>query len=195
MFRPLTHSAVRAITLAGALAVCLLGPVLPSHADHGTTPTVDSIDGTGTGIFNGTLTNTTDEVDWFTFAVTAPANSATISLTSALFNPHLFLYRAPGVPAAGDLRASYTFIAQDDDSGVGLNSLLNLNNLAVGNYVIAAENFLTVGTQDPYTLTVSGQNIGAIGAAAVPEFGTVASLGGLLGLSALGIVRSRRRKA
>jgi hypothetical protein len=143
------------VTLAAVGAVVALAAPA-ANATHGTAPTVDSIDGSGAGTFVGTL-SAVDTADWYTFFGVA-GTVVTIAM-NAQFNawdPFLTLYRPPsppGFPAAGDLRASYTLVASDDDSGPGVNSLIQLVLPATGWYVVAAESFAGFGV---YTLTISG---------------------------------------
>jgi hypothetical protein len=151
----------RILALAAVAAGLGLGAAA-AFATHGTATTVDAIDGSGAGSFAGDLTNTSDTADWYSFHGTA-GTSVTIAMGSSAFDTFLFLYRAPGIPSAGDARSSYTQIALDDDSGTGLNSQIVLTLPATGYYVVAAESvsasFETLGD---YTLDITGQ-VRAIG--------------------------------
>ena len=160
--------------------------VTPAHATHGDAATVDSIDGNGTGIFAGTLTNTSDTVDWYEFFGDA-GDAVTIDMVSLAFDTCLQLYLAPSNPTAGDSRASYTLVDFDDDGGTGTNSLISIGSLAAtGFYVVAAESFSgTNDTLGDYLLGIGGD------VRPIPEPAAIAIFG--LGLAGLGF--ARRRKA
>jgi hypothetical protein len=150
--------------LALAAAAASLGlSAAAALATHGTATNVDAIDGSGAGSFAGNLNNTTgDSADWYTFHGTA-GTSVTITMDSSAFDSFIFLYRAPGIPSAGDARSTYTQIAADDDSGVGLNSQIVLTLPATGYYVVAAESISDPSdTLGAYTLGITG-NVRAIG--------------------------------
>jgi hypothetical protein len=146
------------VTLAAVVAgVALAAPA--ANATHGTAPVVDSISGTGPGVFAGSL-SILDTADWYSFYTFLPGTRVTIAM-NAQFNawdPFLFLYRSSAggthVPAAGDLRASYTLLTFDDDSGPFNNSLIsNFVLPSAGYYVVSAESFAGFGN---YTLSISG---------------------------------------
>jgi hypothetical protein len=150
--------------LALAAAAASLGlSATAALATHGTATNVDAIDGSGAGSFAGNLNNTTgDSADWYTFHGTA-GTSVTITMDSSAFDSHLYLYRAPGIPSAGDARSTYTQIAEDDDGGVGLNSQIVLTLPATGYYVVAAESISGASdTLGDYTLGITG-NVRGIG--------------------------------
>jgi Bacterial pre-peptidase C-terminal domain len=150
--------------LALAAAAASLGlSAAAALATHGTATNVDAIDGSGAGSFAGNLNNTTgDSADWYTFHGTA-GTSVTITMDSSAFDSFIFLYRAPGIPSAGDARSTYTQIAADDDSGVGLNSQIVLTLPATGYYIVAAESISDPSdTLGAYTLGITG-NVRAIG--------------------------------
>jgi hypothetical protein len=150
--------------LALAAAAASLGlSAAAALATHGTATNVDAIDGSGAGSFAGNLNNTTgDSADWYTFHGTA-GTSVTITMDSSAFDSFIFLYRAPGIPSAGDARSTYTQIAADDDSGVGLNSQIVLTLPATGYFVVAAESVSGASdTLGDYTLGITG-NVRAIG--------------------------------
>lgn len=170
------------VFVAGVAFFLISSPILTNSAEatHTTATIVDSIDGSGPGVFAGTLTNLApvDSADWFSFAADAGDN-VTIALDSAVFDPYLILYLVnSGVPLAGDDRTlAYTLVAEDDDSGGGLNSLISIPSLAAGNYVIAVESFS--GEGDPlgaYILTVSG----SIREVPEPSSAVLLSIGALL---------------
>jgi hypothetical protein len=146
------------VTLAAVVAgVALAAPA--ANATHGTAPAVDAINGTGPGVFVGDL-SALDTADWYSFYTFLPGTRVTIAMNivGAFWDPFLFLYRSSAggthVPAAGDLRASYTLLAADDDSGPGNNSLIsNFVLPSAGYYVVSAESFLGFGN---YTLSISG---------------------------------------
>jgi hypothetical protein len=127
----------------------------------------------------------------FSFSVTTGGSTA-LSLTG---NTDSWL----GLFSGTNVLSNATFIGQDDDGGVGLNSLLVLN-LAAGNYTAwitshgsfwdTASNSIIVGhdhTPMNYTLSVEG-NVAA--ANDVPEPASM----GLLALGLAGLAASRRRK-
>jgi Bacterial pre-peptidase C-terminal domain len=150
--------------LALAAAAASLGlSAAAALATHGTATNVDAIDGSGAGSFAGNLNNTTgDSADWYSFHGTA-GTSVTITMDSSAFDSFIFLYRAPGIPSAGDARSTYTQIAADDDSGVGLNSQIVLTLPATGYFVVAAESVSgDSDTLGDYTLGITG-NVRAIG--------------------------------
>jgi hypothetical protein len=160
---------------ASMLAVAVFGAATTAWATHGTAPNVDFIDGSGPGVFAGTLTNQNpvDSADWYTFAADA-GTPVTISMESAAFDTFLHLYRALALPAVGDARASYVLIAEDDDGGGSLNSLISVPALPQsGFYVVAAESFSAVGDAlGSYELVIHG-DVRPV----VPEPGTmIASL-------------------
>ena len=126
------------------------------------------------GVVSGSGFLVNEAVDWYSFSTTA-AGSVTISAVETVNNDNsdfdsvLYLLRNDGSLTADD------FIAYDDDSGLGLESLLNIN-LGVGNYFLAVA---THGAQfvapnivnghhsgTDYTLSIRGD--GVIGTA-VPE--------------------------
>jgi hypothetical protein len=152
----------RLLALAAAAATLGLAAAA-ALATHGTATNVDAIDGSGAGSFAGNLNNTTgDSADWYSFHGTA-GTSVTITMASSAFDTFLFLYRAPGIPAAGDARSTYTQIAANDDSGGSLNSQIVLTLPATGYYVVAAESISDASdTLGDYTLGISG-NVRAIG--------------------------------
>lgn len=147
---------MRWILVAAVVGSLVLG-VSAAFATHGTAPTVDAIDGSGAGTFNGNINNTTsDSADWYTFYGIA-GTPVTITMASGAFDTVLTLYQAPGVPAAGDARASYTQIAFNDDFPVCCNSQIDAVLPASGYYVVAAESISAPGdTLGDYTLTITG---------------------------------------
>jgi hypothetical protein len=149
--------------LALAAAAASLGlSAAAALATHGTATNVDAIDGSGPGSFVGNLTNTSDTADWYSFHGTA-GTSVTITMASSAFDSFIFLYRAPGIPSAGDARSTYTEIAADDDSGGFPNAQIVLALPATGYYVVAAESFSAASdTLGDYTLGITG-NVRAIG--------------------------------
>jgi hypothetical protein len=139
------------------VAATLFGWAAPAFATHGSALQVDTIDGSGPLAVNGTLSNPSDSADWYSFAANV-GDSVTISLQSTDFDTFLFLYKTPGIPMPGDLRSTYTQVAEDDDGGGSTNSLISIPALAqAGNYLIAAESFSSTDQQlGVYHLTVSG---------------------------------------
>ena len=91
-------------------------------------------------------------------AATTPVR---IDLTSTQFDPYLFLQRA-GAAAK---------IAEDDDSGPGLNAEI-LQVLNAGDYVITVTS-ATAGETGTYTLAVSGAAAGTVGLSVTPTANTL----------------------
>ena len=130
----------------------------PAEATHTSMTVVDFIDGSGPLAVSGTLSNPSgDTADWYSF-VASIGDSVSISMQTTSFDAYLFLYKTPGIPAAGDLRSTYIEVAANDDSGGGTNSTISIPSLAqAGYYVIATESFSSTDEfLGPYNLTVSG---------------------------------------
>lgn len=94
----------------------------------------------------------------FSVAATTPVR---IDLSSTQFDPYLFLQRA----------GSATKIAEDDDSGTGLNAQI-LEVLPAGEYVITATS-ATAGETGVFTLAVSGIPQGTVGLSVTPGTNTL----------------------
>ena len=171
-------------------AIMVYGAAAPTWATHGTAPLVDFIDGSGPGVFAGSLTNQTpiDSADWYTFAADA-GTPVTISMESVAFDTFLHLYRSLDLPAVGDARANYILVDEDDDGGDGLNSLISVPALPQsGFYVVAAESFSGEGDAlGTYQLTIHG-NVRPV----VPEPSTM--IGCLLAGMTIGACARNRRK-
>jgi len=143
----------------------------------------------------------TNSVEYTFFTVT---NTGLFDISavrsSGRIDPQLYLFRDDG-----DLD-NRDFIAQNDDGGAGLNSLIESINLGVGTYVAAVSDYrftrneairgfnrrVTPGT---ITVTIDGAAYGADGGSAVntvPAPNALALLG--IGLIAAGVVSRRRKK-
>ncbi len=94
----------------------------------------------------------------FSVAATTPVR---IDLTSTQFDPYLFLQRAGSAPK----------LAEDDDSGPGLNAQI-LQVLSAGEYVITVTS-ATPGETGVFTLSVSGAPQGTVGLSVTPTTNTL----------------------
>jgi hypothetical protein len=176
-------STIRSVVRGSVVAAVTALAAQFASATHTTQPVVDSFDGSGPGVFNGALVDP-DTANWYSFYADG-SSGVTLETTAGSLDTFLSLYLAPGTPAVGDLRASYTLIDDDDDGGVGLYSLISLGSLAAGNYVVAVEQF--GGGGGTYTLAIRG-NVAPIGT--VPEPGSLALVGLALAGVAVGVRRS-----
>jgi hypothetical protein len=175
---------LRSLVKASAVVAVTALAAQSAWATHFSQPVVDSIDGSGPGVFGGALVDP-DTANWYTFFADG-TSGVTVQTTAASFDTFLTLYLAGGVPAVGDLRSAYTQIAANDDGGGGLLSLISLGTLAAGNYVVAVEQF--GGGGGSYTLAIRG-NVAPIGT--VPEPGSLA----LVGLALAGVAAGVRRSS
>jgi hypothetical protein len=142
-----------ATTAAIALALVLAGcgdkspTAQAANAFMGCTVRSHSIGGT----VNGTLTSTCniegDYYDVYEFRLTQP-RTVTIALGSTAFDAYLVLLERTGADTAN-------YIADDDDGGVGYNSLLT-QTLQAGTYLILVTSFSGTAT-GAYTLNTSSQ--------------------------------------
>jgi hypothetical protein len=149
---------------------------------------------THAGVVTGSGALVTGDVDWYGFSNTASGN---VSISTSYaggtdYDTVLFLFRNDGSLDTSD------FIAYDDDSGGGLNSLIS-GLLDAGDYLVAVATHGAwysplpisgghhVDTQ--YALNISGDFVVAA-ASDVPEPGSLA----LLGLGLVGLAASRKRK-
>ena len=124
-------------------------------ADHGSAPTVDSIDGNGAGVYNGALVAQTDRADWFSFCGTGGA-TVTIETSVGTFDTYLYLYSTPAPATAGDARSDYNQVDSDDDGGDGNNSKIEIVLPESGSYVTSVENVGSSSDEGTYTLTITG---------------------------------------
>jgi hypothetical protein len=148
----------RPLLLAGTTALLWSVGSSAALATHGLVLIVDSIDGQGPGNYSGTLINPPglDSADWFCF-FGAAGTPVQLSMSSGSFDTFLGLYRTPGVPAAGDDRRDFRFVAADDNSGPGENSLITINLPVTANYLVSAESWSTpVEPLGSYTLSIGG---------------------------------------
>lgn len=161
-----------------------------AFATHGTAEFVDAIDGSGPGVFVGSIGGSgLSTAAWYSFSA-APGASVSIETTAANFDTTLTLYSVPGVPMAGDDRDDYTQLAYNDDGGFGSLSLINFGPLAGGNYIVAVEQF--GGGGGNFTLSISGTGISAVSEVPEPASGLL-WLSGCLGFVAIRRYRKSRK--
>lgn len=176
------QSLIRTFLSSVAVAALVVGLAAPVHADPvNTGDVVDGIDGTfgsGGGAFNGSITAL--NWDWFIFAANA-GDVIHIETIAPISNydtrAALLQFVGVGLPSAGDIVGTdLTLLVNDDDSGVGLLSMIDFNIVTSGIYLAGVGGFGT--SFGDYTLALSGNT------ASVPEPSTIAILSlGLLGLA------------
>lgn len=184
----MTKSRLIGLTALAMIAVAP-APALATHTvTSSTQTTVGSIVqdfGAGGGTATGSLAGS--QLAFFTFFATAgdSVGIRTNAVDGGFDTGLSLLFKPSGPVASTDLISSLTVLAEDDDSGGGLLSLINYNITQTGNYAFALGGF--AGDSGNYSVTLRGNT----GVGAVPEPGTWALM--LLGFGAIGVSLRKRR--
>lgn len=182
------------LTIMAAACALIASPALASHTittnpDITTVGPISGTFGPGGGTVTGTLVS--QDLAFFTFFSTAGDNLSirTNPITGQFDTGLSLLFDASGPILQGDLISSLSLLAEDDDSGAGVLSLINFTTTQTGRYAIALGGF--GGGSGNYSLSLNG-NTGSV-QNAVPEPATWAMM--LLGFGLVGgAMRSRRRQ-
>ncbi len=131
---------------AGALTA---GIGASAYASHVYAEEVDAIDGVGEGTYPGTYDGE-GETDWY--AVQLVKGELLTVATDSGSDPVVALYASQGIPKSGDVVEDR--LAFDDDSGPGLDSLLQFTAEKSGWYLVQTYPFFEDATFD-YEISIS----------------------------------------